>query len=1286
MKILVFVGLFVFVICGPIRAEWVSVHNFDGSQFKGHLEYNPDSKSVKLFYKRKRNWGDFIPYGPFQVATPTDVDESVASLSEFLKRQLFSEESRRTILNRVEEFKFITSVGCQAVYFESVATKEKGIEDLVEKISLVTKSSDLSKVTGEALRSLVLEEFKVNGETIQLRMILDGEDNFLKLSFAKPTGDLEGYKVSLNHKGVTLFSPNSQELISVDSRSFDNTKGFLEVNSLETSSVLGHSKTLIKLQKNQEDWNIDAKGLSAFERTVIKEGVALTSTIAEHESVIQLEDSDVAFSRMDSDKFKELEFLQGEADELMVEKYFNICMAEQLSIVLRRGGMINSEGIQDETINFCHKRAVLESINEKVSNPKKTRQCLIKKGAINSQVGEFLVMSGNSLEEMTNKANECWRELKLNPNSISDDVIERIKNNENYEAILKIYQSDCDGCSEKAQSLANYVLLKDFLTLETSQENDRDCFKAESSKEVRTCAFEFYLENVVEALVSRVSEELTSEIIESNNIAEELSQCLNAHIVDEPSIQSLLDRDSFYRENCYNEALKPYARRKVVNSILGDFSDHGFLFGESEDKLFQDFVGKIVHQNIQSKGIVRFDSQTIERLKNEIVPLVLPEFLTLVKEHQLSQLDDNLVIDTIIQKNKDTLSHEINLIFERTLRDSSSVTLKKNLNAMGQGLLLKRGEVHTRLGLSEKVLIEEEREELGNIVNKDYQGCLSEFSPTQSYPLFRYWLECEKKRLTALALVLAKREYENIVSQSFPLSSPMANDILSPMTFFQRCMERKQRDPTVGAEEFKNHTYACRRLTEFDLSFNLSLAKQDEYLPLLKDGDDYRDELKACYREVLDSIDVVDVDIETGRENRSVFALKEALSRRSLYGSSLLSVFVPSLNNEPEFRENDRHNVDALIASFRESDEEQVETWKSKLIECEKKSELDVGSAFREYMIDRLPSLEISEHGEQYEKVMRDFLDAEMVDLILSLKDKLNTRGSSVLALKNFVDTLSDLIDNGFVYDEGATRTELIVFKNEFKSFLRWAKRNPNGITLEDASDFFKESKLSEHLSLAVLSQKVFENFENGLHEMKQKELGDLYRSAGCRTIESYSCLDDNEKITYDRITNKYKRLLEHTKTMTSSYDFRRIMRPDSPHGREVLARIRELYLRPKILGTGVSQRSEEEVMKLVGEEILKDNTEGGFADLFVQEAAQYQLDIEKDKRWAITEFFFFDNKDFDWDTLKKTEAGQRAIAYYSRYIMLPRFLGQKQSRTTLRIRKEQFRRLLTTAQGQNSL
>jgi len=164
----------------------------------------------------------------------------------------------------------------------------------------------------------------------------------------------------------------------------------------------------------------------------------------------------------------------------------------------------------------------------------------------------------------------------------------------------------------------------------------------------------------------------------------------------------------------------------------------------------------------------------------------------------------------------------------------------------------------------------------------------------------------------------------------------------------------------------------------------------------------------------------------------------------------------------------------------------------------------------------------------------------------------------------------------------------------------------------------------------------------------------------------------------------KYDNLLKLTKTMTSSYDFRRIIRPETSSGAKIIKLANDAILAPAILGVQSNAVNEEKLMDALGEAILADNTDGGFSERFVQEIANYGLHEQENSKYAITKWLFYDAGDFDWDTLRKTKSGQEALNYYARFLMLPKMLGQNQSRYIRNLRLAQFDKLMRQAQSEN--
>jgi hypothetical protein len=103
-----------------------------------------------------------------------------------------------------------------------------------------------------------------------------------------------------------------------------------------------------------------------------------------------------------------------------------------------------------------------------------------------------------------------------------------------------------------------------------------------------------------------------------------------------------------------------------------------------------------------------------------------------------------------------------------------------------------------------------------------------------------------------------------------------------------------------------------------------------------------------------------------------------------------------------------------------------------------------------------------------------------------------------------------------------------------------------------------------------------------------------------------------------------------------------------------------------------------------MGELIIEDRTPGGFAERFVGEMAQSHLDQRKDNKWGLTKFVFYEDEDFDWDELRKTSSGRKALNYYTRYILLPKVMGREVSGYLEKLRRSEFERYLARAQEEN--
>lgn len=874
--------------------------------------------------------------------------------------------------------------------------------------------------------------------------------------------------------------------------------------------------------------------------------------------------------------------------------------------------------------------------------------------------------------------------------------------------------------------------------LSAIQNKDLDCARRATLKLATLSSRELFSQGLGRMgldsnAIMKTEDDLQSVLGEFNN-------CLQEAMRDEAELSSLIGKISFYQESCLTVGLLPLVKKGLIQDFDTLVEGYDFLSGDRDKEILKERAIRLIERELAQWEDVSQYKALRDSLLEPLHSLILKDHFDRVEEvigeEQSSALRahlGNLLNDNTSRPLKLKLSRYLNQVLLNAERGERSKEeyLRVAMNDLVKQVHLFSFPLKTKREMASEVLLESDAEEMAARVDEHTNACWNDYSPNRRESVESTYRKCEKKRQAKVALELFRRRMERHVAKSFPLTSVEANKILTPIQYIESCFKGVDPYNNKTVTEYSKLIQGCLRVAELDLSYNISNAKIESYRPLLSRRG-YHDAVTAyCYNIIFHHFRDGEVRIprrgESSGPYRDLTKMQQSQRQRLPYEGSLLRFFESSSLFEPEFSENDQRQMRGLVETFAANDEFNQEWWNGKLAHCEKGTTDFINVSFREYIVESIPALSFSNSNDPNAKLMRDFLDFELVEGLLAFKKAFEERHGlnsldlgqivpgqrtldpelGITALTNFIQVLGDYISKGFVFDEQGMRTELIVFQSELKSFLRWSKGNPERISINEAMDFFKESKLAEHLALAAIAETTYDKFVVGIGTMKRDELEKLYDDANCRFM---SCLNREEKEKHRRIIAKYDELLKLCKEMISdhdfrtlltrtnreenaarsdgldlsAYDFRRIISPESVQGEEIIESIKQNILMPKILGGTVSAAAETQVLRLVGEALLRDNTDGGFAERFVEQAAQFALTEEENNRWGITKFFFFDKKDFDWETLKKTEAGERAINYYARFIMLPRFLGERQNDYLVNLRLQRFRELLTQAQKQN--
>lgn len=1423
-----FVSIWGSQIVGNASA-WDEILDIKGSKYRAEVQFDQSSKNVRLKFKKIGAWGRMKIEGPLSIASPTDVDASIGHLDSFMDRHVFSEDLQEKIRNRLHEFKFISSRECSALHFNlgGVAFDQGAINNLLEQVEKIRVASSPGT---NAFRSLLVREFStIDNDKIQLRMVLDKEGNFLKFSFAKEEGSLVNYDWSEVGKTIVLKNPDGKVIIELDLKDFTNKGGLVTVRHPEEMGLEQEVRSFFRFlksndqpseEKGETPWAIYPYTTRHFKETVIRDGIALTSGVAEHAPIIEIRGSEISYPRMDLQTYGSHHFLSllSSMAKIKAEDFYNHCMGERLSFYFEEEklGFTNNENIDENQVKLCHRIAELESIRLFLSEEKEKlgldhgefsfsdirlvsqlRSCLESNGVTKKEANFFRYSSSKlmniSTEELSNIGKTCYRKsyedlLEEKMREVvfsSEDVKEYIPSDRGRELLWSSVKDDLrtnclsqldvskiNLCQDYAKiaiqenlflSQVSHRLSLKFVDQPVQYANERlkvttsfeNCRKAAleqvkarmtelsfNSQDIANiqakdieCAKDSLLllkerswQNTVReglrraGLLSETSKALGGDMLERTKVL--FSQCISDRIIDEPDLGGLLSRLDLYSESCLPQGIKEIVEESVFKEFEPLFSKVNFAFTDGQKAQLGREVKKLISRELETWSEIEGLGGLKENLYKDVYGLLLShhvlstiknefdedsEYFNLAKSHldeKLGQLLGDNSGRPLSLKAKGFFS-------ELERKGSQGTTDKKEHFRIALREFLK--EFHkekapwlTVSKIGDRVLIASEREEMAARVDVKYRTCIDDFNPNGSLAFSRIYDACEKQRLSGVSLELSRKKLQERVSQNFPLISSKANRALAPIQYLEVCHKKVDPFGTKSLEDYQKLLDGCNRVAELDVSYNLSLAKVEGYRPLLSRKGHHDVVTAYCYNILFSQIsqnannNLMAESKDFADGYRDLSKMQSDQRSRNLDGASLLSYLSGNSITDEQFAESDVKNVLGLINTFAANESLSSEWWGEKLAHCEKGTDDFVMTSFREFVIESIPSLNFGNGEDQNTKLMRNFLDLELVELILKFKkageskvsgfvdlgalipgERLITAELGVTALTNFIQILGGFLDRGFIYDEETMRSELVIFQSELKGFLTWSLSSPENISIREARDFFSESKLAEHLALAVVSELAQNQFKTGIGNLKRDELAKFYQSAGCRE-QRESCLSRYEKRNLAKISTKYEKLEALAAEMTSSYDFRRIIRPESSEGEELISLIKDTYLMPKILGQTVSAQAEERMMKGIGDAIIGDNTDGGFAERFVEEIAQFELEKEKNERWGITKLLFFDSGDFDWEKLRVTDSGQKALQYYTRYIMLPQYLGRRQSETTNRIRLERFRRLLTDAQGEN--
>lgn len=542
---------------------------------------------------------------------------------------------------------------------------------------------------------------------------------------------------------------------------------------------------------------------------------------------------------------------------------------------------------------------------------------------------------------------------------------------------------------------------------------------------------------------------------------------------------------------------------------------------------------------------------------------------------------------------------------------------------------------------------------------------------------------CLQEQRSQFLTLWHKAELERLVESGYLSEASGKIQALSPLADLAQCLDRYH-SSEGSAESWHN---LCATLSWSDVltrSFHLSL---NQHQPFLSDvgARAHRDQYLQC-------VSRASYNLSTAGHEALLGFLSEGEE------SQLTAFFVNSV--DPRSTHYSERRERALLIS-RELMANEIDFFeiRSQLVQCAQESRDRLSRLIRDRLVEVRPEVWGDlDHlpQEEFQRVLGTLVDHELIELILEMRQRHDEHRFSLFtslldvpmtpeltmdSIAQSTRMISIALARGFVFDQQRLFNEAVIFREELKEALRWINQEETTLRLRELEAFFSSSQLADLLATAELSEQVHLSLKSTIDRMEQTEKMDFAQRTRNRAHHRLSRAERDE---WDGIESRYNQLREIVRVMTTSYDFRRIIHQGNQQGRQLLELVKENVLLPRLLGQEPSAQAMELIQQQLAELIIADRTPGGFGERFVSVFAQAQLDEDKASRWGITLYLFHNDSDFEWESLRETEAGQQAINYYLRQILLPQMMGRRLTRYEENLRFREFQRYVGRAQSQN--
>lgn len=1323
----IFMTLF-FVVTALNAQDWQHIAEFKQGKQELELEFRPNDQKIRLIADK----GGFFSKThkkEFSVQTRDSLQQTLDEIQSFLTEQHFSDELLPLVHSRLLQFQFLTVADCQSIHMPlNGALSESSVTDLLQEIQ---KMDEVLRAPANSVQSFKITEIDFNDETLNLHLSLDSRGRPTGVGLVRSEGDFRKLQMTSQEGTYSLYDDQKKWVLDIvlvselEESNADKGKIEIEIRRPQDKLALTDVKReLIFLSPDAGEWSssrgregVDLETYKSESKQLLREHDALELSIENtqrfsdwltqckvYEAQVQLSSLDYDYfcrrlATVQASYYKGLNQVKGEIAKKSYRDRFRRC--------LKHHNLIKGDSSLRFNLNLMSDQKTLEvatSCQDEAYLPY-ARAALVSSYLSEDLMLELVHTDDLKLmfsEDLHQQAFEYCEDQKLMlSNRSCQEKIKSVKQN----FLIKL-------------KLSNLFSMRPELSVEEKESKESELNQLWESCRAERHATECS-KNVFTVYADQLSYETSFDLDEilsefrisvsqySNwreSFKEGFNRCLNSKIQSTTDFNELISYFDFSVEDCREKAsleIFPLAYEQHLSQV--SFS----RYKQSRPDIWKKLIKRSSKE--LAEKISRHDFSHKKQLDDQLPKIISHDTVQIFSAY----LEELIKQDEMTENQVERLKLLYLQSPEKGERGWSSAltSLLDKRNGVQKEVLINDFYLNIEKSALYSLIEKSTTDDRGRGQLEDIVKNCMEVSPNHTDQEWdQLALNCRKKLLAQEMFLKEKRDLEQIISEHFSLTGSEANKLMSPVWYMKRCKDE------IKVSESSQEDYLARVQTCLDLAkmdtyelLMFELIKKNESLMTSQNKEAPTLSSRFCLQNIFLKMsgesgesrlkELVSAHGEATRGRGSSIYELQRQRLQSRYRRPLLSRLFPGEHLAHADADQDAQLLQNYIKAMQDHPELRGNWMTKQLNSCLEKTQESIYTALRESFIqhsEHFRAREENAQGETDVQVIRYILDDELIELILEMKDQ--RAGSSTSygidelspgvtseftfdALSRAQQVISKKLAKGFIFDRDKLKTELIIFRDQLKQGLRWMNQSSQDVSINELAKFFEASQLADVLAYAEISSMVFDRFSDFLKEMKDSEMQNFQHQIGHRPLWR---LSKEEKQIRSEILERYRKLEKLAHEMTSSYDFRRIIHQNDSKGRELLNILKRHFLLAQVTGREVSPEAFDKIWELMGELIIEDKTPGGFAERFVGEMAQSHLNQQKESKWAVTKALFYDDDDFDWDQLRKTSSGRRALNYYTRYLLWPRVMGRELSRYSKKLRRSEFERYLSEAQDEN--